>query len=110
MSLATALAGIVGERHVRSAPAERLAYAMDGLPTHRRLPALAVLPGTRDEVIAVVRLLADLDVPFVPRGAGTGLSGGALADHDAVLLVLTRRSEEHTSELQLHVNLVCRLL
>src|SRR2546421_10643481 len=90
MTLATALAGIVGERHVRSAPAERLAYAMDGLPTHRRLPALAVLPGTRDEVIAVVRLLADLDVPFVPRGAGTGLSGGALADHDAVLLVLTR--------------------
>src|SRR3989454_730455 len=90
MSLATALAEIVGERHVRSAPAERLAYAMDGLPTHRRLPALAVLRGTRAEVIAVVRLLADLGVPFVPRGAGTGLSGGALADHDAVLLVLTR--------------------
>ena len=90
MSIATALAGIVGEHHVRSAPAERLAYAMDGLPTHRRLPALAVLPGTRDEVIAVVRLLADLGVPFVPRGAGTGLSGGALADHDAVLVVLTR--------------------
>jgi len=90
MSLATALAEIVGERHVRSAPAERLAYAMDGLPTHRRLPALAVLPGTRDEVIAIVRLLADLGVAFVPRGAGTGLSGGALADHDAVLLVLTR--------------------
>ncbi len=80
----------MGARHVRSAPAERLAYAMDGLPTHRRLPMLAVLPGTRDEVVAVVRLLADLEVPFVPRGAGTGLSGGALADPDAVLLVLTR--------------------
>src|SRR5712691_9553886 len=89
-SLATGLAGIVGARHVRSAPAERLAYAMDGLPTHHRLPMLAVLPGTRDEVVAVVRLLANLEVPFVPRGAGTGLSGGALADPDAVLLVLTR--------------------
>src|SRR5207247_1019698 len=88
--LAAALAGLVGAHHVRAAPAERLAYAMDGLPTHRRLPRLAVLPGTRDEVVAVVRLLADLGVPFVPRGAGTGLSGGALADHDAVLLVLTR--------------------
>src|SRR5436309_9809101 len=89
-SLASALAGLVGERHVRAAHAERLAYAMDGLPTHHSLPGLAVLPGTRDEVVAVVRLLADLEVPFVPRGAGTGLSGGALADHDAVLLVLTR--------------------
>src|SRR2546425_3499909 len=47
-------------------------------------------PGQRDEVIAVVRLLATLGVPFVPRGAGTGLSGGALADGDAVLIVLTR--------------------
>jgi glycolate oxidase subunit GlcD len=49
-----------------------------------------VLPGTRDEVIAVVRLLATHGIAFVPRGAGTGLSGGALADEDAVLLVLTR--------------------
>src|SRR5207249_2058063 len=89
-SLASALAGLVGECHVRAAHAERLAYAMDGLPTHHSLPGLAVLPGTRDEVVAVVRLLADLEVPFVPPGAGTGLSGGALADHDAVLLVLTR--------------------
>src|SRR5256885_12894983 len=90
MTLATALAGIVGERHVRSAPAERLAYAMDGLPTHRRLPALAVLPATRDEVIAVARLLADLGVAFVPRGAGTGLSGGAPAGPHPVLPRLTR--------------------
>jgi glycolate oxidase subunit GlcD len=89
-ALAGALAGIVGSRHVRAALGERLAYAQDGLPTHRRVPALAVLPGTRDEVIAVVRLLSDVGVPFVPRGAGTGLSGGALADPEAVLLVLTR--------------------
>src|SRR5690348_13718777 len=63
---------------------------MDGLPTHRRLPRVAVLPGTRDEVVEVVRLLARHQIPFVPRGAGTGLSGGALADEAAVLLVLTR--------------------
>jgi glycolate oxidase subunit GlcD len=63
---------------------------MDGLPTHRRVPDVVVLPGSREEVIAVVRLLAALDVPFVPRGAGTGLSGGALADEGSVLLVLTR--------------------
>jgi len=88
--LVEALTGIVGARHVRTAPAERLTYARDGLPTHRRVPAVVVLPGSRDELVAVVRLLAAHDVPFVPRGAGTGLSGGALADGAAVLLVLTR--------------------
>ncbi len=63
---------------------------MDGLPTRRRLPDVVVLPGTREEVIAVIRLLATLGIPFVPRGAGTGLSGGALAQDGAVLIVLTR--------------------
>src|SRR5216110_2461203 len=89
-ALARDLAAIVGERHVSEARAERFTYAMDGLPTHRRVPDLVVLPGTREELIAVVRLLAALGVPFVPRGAGTGLSGGALADEGSVLVVLTR--------------------
>jgi glycolate oxidase subunit GlcD len=88
--LARDLSAIVGETHVREARAERVTYAMDGLPTHRRVPGLVVLPGTREELIAVVRLLAALGVPFVPRGAGTGLSGGALADAGTVLIVLTR--------------------
>ena len=86
------LTAIVGVRHVRVARAERTTYAMDGLPTHRRLPDVVVLPGTREEVIAVVRLLAVHGIPFVPRGAGTGLSGGALAGDGAVLIVLTRLS------------------
>src|SRR5712691_11840005 len=88
--LVEALVAIVGARHVRTAPAERRTYAQDGLPTHRRVPGVVVLPGSRDEVVAVVRLLAAHGVPFVPRGAGTGLSGGALADASAVLVVLTR--------------------
>src|SRR5205814_828163 len=76
--------------HVRTALPERVTYAKDGLPTLRRVPGVVVLPGSRDEVIAIVRLLSALGLPFVPRGAGTGLSGGALADGDAVLIVLTR--------------------
>src|SRR5881396_2759152 len=88
--LARDLAAIVGTKHVREARAERVTYSMDGLPTHRRVPDLVVLPGSREELIAVVRLLAALGVPFVPRGAGTGLSGGALAAEGSVLLVLTR--------------------
>src|SRR5207247_9070094 len=88
--LARDLSAIVGERHIREARAERVTYSMDGLPTHRRVADLVVLPGSREELIAVVRLLAALGVPCVPRVAGTGLWGGALADEGAVLLVLTR--------------------
>jgi len=84
------LARIVGPRWVRSRPAELAAYEADGLPTHASRAALAVLPGTRRELVEVIRLLHLADVPFVARGAGTGLSGGALAGADAVLVILTR--------------------
>jgi glycolate oxidase subunit GlcD len=59
------------------------------LPGYTKQPRLGVFPRTRDELVAVVRLLAERGVPFVPRGAGTGLSGGALAD-DVVLIGLNR--------------------
>jgi glycolate oxidase subunit GlcD len=89
VSLAADLAAIVGARHVLTRPTELLVYESDGLPGYRRRPLLFVSPGTRDEVIAVVRALADAGAPFVARGAGTGLSGGALAD-GVVLLGLQR--------------------
>ena len=85
-----AITAIVGPRWIRRAPSELDTYASDGLPTHRSRPAVVVLPGTRDQVARVVRILAHFGIPFVARGAGTGLSGGALAHEDAVLLVLTR--------------------
>ncbi|MBA3891747.1 MAG: FAD-binding protein, partial [Gemmatimonadaceae bacterium] len=87
--LARALAAIVGERRVLARRNELQVYASDGLPGYHKHPGLAVFPGTRDEVVAVVRLLAEWRVPFVPRGAGTGLSGGSLAD-GTVLLCLNR--------------------
>jgi glycolate oxidase subunit GlcD len=88
-ALAEKLAAIVGPKRVLSRPGELLVYSSDGLPGYTRIPGIAVFPGTRDEVIAVVRELARENVPFVPRGAGTGLSGGALAD-GVVLLGLNR--------------------
>ena len=84
------LIAIVGPRWVKGRAAELATYRSDGLPTHESTPGVVVLPGTREEVIAVVRLLHQHDVSFVARGAGTGLSGGALADADGVLLTLTR--------------------
>ena len=89
-ALVEALGRIVGPRWVRYRAAERATYAADGLPTHESLPGVVVLPGTRNEVAAVLRLLHLLGLPFVARGAGTGLSGGALAGTDAVLITLTR--------------------
>ena len=88
-TLEAQLGSIVGARYVRSRAAELLVYESDGLPGYRKRPSLAVFPGTRDETVAVVQLLARERVPFVPRGAGTGLSGGALAD-GVVLIGLNR--------------------
>ncbi|MFL5620177.1 MAG: FAD-binding oxidoreductase [Gemmatimonadaceae bacterium] len=87
--LARALAAIVGERRVLERPGELRAYESDGLPGYQQRPSLAVFPGTREETVAVVKLFAERGVRFVPRGAGTGLSGGALAN-DIVLLGLHR--------------------
>jgi glycolate dehydrogenase FAD-linked subunit len=83
------LVAIAGADGVRSRPSDLLVYTADGLPGYCKHPSLAVFPATRDETIAVVRLLARRGIPFVPRGAGTGLSGGALAD-GVVLLGLNR--------------------
>ena len=83
------LSGIVGARHVLQRATELLVYESDALPGYHKRPRLAVFPGTGDEVIAVVRALHRARVAFVPRGAGTGLSGGALAD-DVVLIGLQR--------------------
>ena len=87
--VAERLAEIVGEAHVLSRQSELLVYNSDGLPGYRRQPRLAVFPGTRDEAVAVVRFLAEQNLSFVPRGAGTGLSGGALSD-DIIVVGLHR--------------------
>lgn len=85
-----ALAGIVGSQSIRVSRTALETYASDGLPTHHRRPGAVVLPDGRDQVVRIVEVLAHHGVPFVARGAGTGLSGGALAGPDAVVIVLTR--------------------
>ncbi|HEX7336278.1 MAG TPA: FAD-linked oxidase C-terminal domain-containing protein [Gemmatimonadales bacterium] len=92
-SLLDALTKIVGAPWVRHRRAELATYAMDGLPTHESLPGIVVMPGTPREVREIVRLLHLIQVPFVARGAGTGLSGGALADPGTVLITLTRLNQ-----------------
>ena len=69
------------------------AYESDGLPAYRSLPAAVVLPETLEQVRAVMKACADLGVPVVTRGAGTGLSGGALPFPGGVLLVMSKFSK-----------------
>ncbi len=89
-SLVNALGRIVGPGWVRHRRAELATYTMDGLPTRESYPGVVVLPKSADEVRQVVRLLHLAGVPFVARGAGTGLSGGAVGDPESVLITLTR--------------------
>ena len=65
-------------------------YECDGLAAYRRRPLLVALPETEAQVAAVLRVCHHLGVPVVARGAGTGLSGGALPATDGVLLGLAR--------------------
>ncbi|MBE1487414.1 FAD-linked oxidase C-terminal domain-containing protein [Plantactinospora soyae] len=65
-------------------------YECDGLAQYRVVPALVVLPHTAQECALVVRACVAENVPFVARGSGTGLSGGALPHADGVLIVTSR--------------------
>jgi glycolate oxidase len=71
-------------------PEQLRTYECDGLTGHRVIPALVALPGNTAEVQAVVRLCNEERIPFVARGAGTGLSGGALPVADGIVISLAR--------------------
>ncbi len=88
--LAGRMAGIVGPRNVIADPAELSTYECDGLTGYRVRPALVVLPGSTEEVASVVRAARAAGAPIVPRGAGTGLSGGALPVPGGVVIALSR--------------------
>ena len=88
--LISRLREICGREHVLTHPHALATYRSDGLLHHRQTPAAAVLPGTAAEVAQVVRACYESDVPWVARGAGTGLSGGALPVAGGVLVVLAR--------------------
>ena len=89
-SLASELRAVVGGDHVISEPEQLRVYECDGLTGHRAVPELVVLPGSTEEVQAVVSACHRERVPFVARGAGTGLSGGATPFAGGVVVSLAR--------------------
>jgi glycolate oxidase len=86
----SSLAAVVGRGHVIDDLEGLITYECDGLTHLRQTPGAVVLPGTPDEVQAVVRLCHRDRVPFVARGHGTGLSGGALPVAHGIVIALAR--------------------
>jgi glycolate dehydrogenase FAD-linked subunit len=83
-------ARIVGARNAIVEQSELRTYESDGLTAFRVRPRIVVLPETTQQVAHVVRLARSLGMPIVPRGAGTGLSGGALPIEGGIVVGLAR--------------------
>jgi glycolate oxidase len=88
--LVRAMEEILGMEGVISDREQLRTYECDGLMDYRVIPDLVVLPESAEQVQQVVRLCYEEGIPFVARGSGTGLSGGALPVESGVLIVLAR--------------------
>jgi glycolate oxidase len=101
-ALVRELAGIVGEQWVYVQRHQLRTYESDGLLQYQAIPAAAVLPGSAGEVAGVVGACARAGVPWVARGAGSGLSGGALPIADGILIVVSRMKRILEIDLENH--------
>ena len=88
--LIAALAGLLPAHCLLSSREDLLPYECDGLAAYRQVPLAVVLPETEEQVVDVLKACHARGVPVVARGAGTGLSGGALPHGDGVVLSLAR--------------------
>ncbi|MEV0353386.1 FAD-linked oxidase C-terminal domain-containing protein [Nonomuraea sp. NPDC050680] len=88
--LTAALRALLPADSVITDPVRLRTYECDGLTYHRAMPGVVVLPETAEQISGVVRACNDFGVPFVARGSGTGLSGGALPRQDGVLIVTSK--------------------
>jgi glycolate oxidase len=85
-----AFRSILGERGLITRPEELRTYECDGLTNFRVVPGAVLLPSSSEQVQSILRICHRERIPFVARGAGTGLSGGALPVSDGIVISLTR--------------------
>src|SRR5579872_3749048 len=81
---------VVGRDALLSSPSELLVYECDGFTIEKNKPDIVVFPTTTEQVVQVVKVCNELNVPFLPRGAGTSLAGGVLPVGGGVVLSLAR--------------------
>ncbi|MBW8901127.1 MAG: FAD-binding protein [Massilia sp.] len=89
-AVAAALRAVLPARAVLADPEDTRPYECDGLAAYRQLPMVVTLPDDEAQVLAILKVCRELDVPIVPRGAGTGLSGGAQPLADGVVISTAR--------------------
>jgi glycolate oxidase len=88
--LVTRLQAIVGRDAVLASPSQLLVYECDGFTIEKNKPDVVVFPTSSEQVIEVVKVCNELEVPFLPRGAGTSLAGGCLPVGGGVMIGLSR--------------------
>ncbi|SFM56242.1 FAD-linked oxidase C-terminal domain-containing protein [Rugamonas rubra] len=91
--VAAALGAVLPPHCVLSALEDTRPYECDGLAAYRQLPMIVTLPESEAQVVAILNVCRQLKVPIVPRGAGTGLSGGAMPIVDGVVLSTARLNQ-----------------
>src|SRR6202158_3148843 len=88
--LIDSLRAIVGSDGVLTSPSDLLVYECDGYTIEKNKPDVVVFPTTTEQVVQIVKLCNELNVPFLARGAGTSLAGGCLPVGGGVMIALTR--------------------
>jgi glycolate oxidase len=87
------LVSLLGKDWVLHTPEELIVYECDGLTLHPGLPDFVVFPLSTEDVVQIVKLARRYQMPFLPRGAGTSLSGGAIAVEGGIVLELSRMNK-----------------
>src|SRR5215471_14397451 len=84
------LRAIVGPENILTSPSELLVYECDGFTIEKNKPDVVVFPTSTEQVVQIVKVCNELNVPFLPRGAGTSLAGGCLPVGGGVMITLSR--------------------
>jgi glycolate oxidase len=93
LPIADDLRRVVGSDGVLAAHADLVVFECDGFVIEKKCPDVVVFPRSTEDVAAIVKICNEHEVPFLPRGAGTSLSGGCLPVGGGVMIVLTRMKE-----------------
>src|SRR5579875_3226258 len=90
ITLIDRLRTIVGREGILTSPSELLVYECDGFTIEKNKPDVVVFPTSTEQVVQIVKVCNEWDVPFLPRGAGTSLAGGCLPVGGGVMITLSR--------------------